>query len=116
LTLLLGLVFLMTTKPNLVGSFIVMGVRAADRLAAGVLVSRMRRAPEPEMVDQKVQEQRADWLNSVERAGMNFSFPGERAEKIFTRRKVVSLYETVVSCQVLSGCDRLKENRRTYDL
>jgi len=46
LTLLLGLVFLMTTKPNLVGSFIVMGVALLIGLAAGVLVSRMRRAPD----------------------------------------------------------------------
>jgi uncharacterized membrane protein len=41
LTLLLGLVFLMTTKPN---------------LAAGALVSRMRRAPEPGMVGQRVRD------------------------------------------------------------
>jgi uncharacterized membrane protein len=55
--LLLGLVFLMTTKPNLVGSLIVVVVALLLGLAAGVLVSRMRRAPEPGMVDQKAQDQ-----------------------------------------------------------
>jgi hypothetical protein len=40
----------MTTKPNLAGSLIVMGVALLLGLAAGALVSRMRRAPEPEMV------------------------------------------------------------------
>jgi hypothetical protein len=57
LTLLLGLVFLMTTKPNLVGSLIVMVVALLLGLAAGVLISRMRRAPEPRMVDQRAQDQ-----------------------------------------------------------
>jgi len=57
--LLLGLVFLMTTKPNLVGSLIVMVVALLLGLAAGVLVSRMRRAPEPGMGDQKAQDQEA---------------------------------------------------------
>lgn len=57
--LLLGLVFLMTTKPNLVGSLIVMVVALLLGLAAGVLVSRVRRTPEPEMVDQKAQDQEA---------------------------------------------------------
>src|SRR6266487_726874 len=56
LTLLLGLVFLMTTKPNLVGSLIVMAVALLLGLAAGVLVSRMRRAPELGMVDQRVRD------------------------------------------------------------
>jgi hypothetical protein len=55
--LLLGLVFLMTTKPNLVGSLIVMVIALLLGLAAGALVSRMRRAPEPGMVDQKAQDQ-----------------------------------------------------------
>jgi small-conductance mechanosensitive channel len=55
--LLLGLVFLMTTKPNLVGSLIVIVVALLLGLAAGVLVSRMRRAPEPGMVDQRAQDQ-----------------------------------------------------------
>jgi uncharacterized membrane protein len=55
--LLLGLVFLMTTKPNLVGSLIVVVVALLLGLAAGVLVSRMRRAPEPGMVDQRAQDQ-----------------------------------------------------------
>jgi hypothetical protein len=57
LTLLLGLVFLMTTKPNLVGSLIVMVVALLLGLAAGVLISRMRRAPEPRMADQRAQDQ-----------------------------------------------------------
>ncbi len=57
--LLLGLVFLMTTKPNLVGSLIVMVVALLLGLATGALVSRMRRAPEPGMVDQKAQDQEA---------------------------------------------------------
>jgi len=51
--LLLGLIFLMTTKPNLVGSLIVMVVALLLGLAAGVLVSRMKRAPEPGMGDQE---------------------------------------------------------------
>src|SRR6266480_6131257 len=46
--LLLGLVFLMTTKPNLVGSLTVMVVALLLGLAAGVLTSRMRRAPRSE--------------------------------------------------------------------
>ena len=55
--LLLGLVFLMTTKPDLVGSLTVMVVALLLGLAAGVLISRMRRAPEPRMVDQRAQDQ-----------------------------------------------------------
>jgi Predicted integral membrane protein (DUF2269) len=55
LTLLLGLVFLMATKPNLVVSIIVMVVALLLGLAAGALVSRMRRAPELEMVGQQMQ-------------------------------------------------------------
>src|SRR6266581_2811538 len=55
--LLLGLVFLMTTKPNLVGSLIVMVVALLLGLAAGVLISRMRRAPQRGMVDQRAQDQ-----------------------------------------------------------
>lgn len=54
--LLLCLVFLMTTKPNLVGSLIVMMLALLLGLAAGALVSRMRRVHEPEMVDQRVQD------------------------------------------------------------
>jgi len=54
--LLLGLIFLMTTKPDLVGSLIVMVVALLLGLAAGVLFSRMRRAPEPGMVDQRAQD------------------------------------------------------------
>ena len=57
--LLLGLVFLMTTKPELVGSLIVIVVALLLGLASGVLVSRMRRAPEPGMMDQKAQDQGA---------------------------------------------------------
>ena len=53
--LLLGLVFLMTTKPDLVGSLIVMVIALLLGLAAGVLVSRMRRAPKPGMRDQRAQ-------------------------------------------------------------
>src|SRR6266704_2450925 len=55
--LLLGLIFLMTTNPNLVGSLIVMVVALLLGLAAGVLVSRMEREPEPGMGDQKAQDQ-----------------------------------------------------------
>src|SRR6266487_3888460 len=54
--LLLGLVFLMTTKPNLAGSLIVMVVALLLGLAAGAPVSRMRRAPEPGMMYQQVQD------------------------------------------------------------
>ena len=54
--LLLGLVFLMTTKPNLVGSLIVMVVALLLGLASSLLVSRMRRTPEPGMVDQRVRD------------------------------------------------------------
>ena len=56
MTLLLGLVFLMTTKPVLLGSLIVMVVALLLGLAAGALVSRMRRAPELGMVDQRVRD------------------------------------------------------------
>ena len=41
--MLLGIVFLMTTKPELAGSIIVMGVALVLGLALGVLVSRSRR-------------------------------------------------------------------------
>src|SRR6266567_2473214 len=57
--LLLGLIYLMTTKPNLVGSLIVMVVALLLGLAAGVLISRMRRAPQRGMVDQRAQDQEA---------------------------------------------------------
>src|SRR2546429_7681835 len=50
--LLLGLVFLMTPKPNLEGSGIVMLVALLLGLAAGVLVWGMRRAPDPGMGEQ----------------------------------------------------------------
>jgi len=43
--LLLGVVFLMTTKPSLGGSLIVMGVALLLGLASSVLVSGMRRTP-----------------------------------------------------------------------
>jgi Predicted integral membrane protein (DUF2269) len=42
-TLLLGIVFLMTTKPSFTGSLIVMAVALALGLAAGLLVSRTTR-------------------------------------------------------------------------
>jgi Predicted integral membrane protein (DUF2269) len=42
-TLLLGIVFLMTTKPSFTGSLIVMAVALALGLAAGLLVSRATR-------------------------------------------------------------------------
>jgi uncharacterized membrane protein len=48
--LLLGVVFLMTTKPDLVGSLIVMGVALLLGLASSVLVSQMRRTPRQGMV------------------------------------------------------------------
>jgi hypothetical protein len=48
--LLLGMVFLMTTKPDLVGSLIVVGVALLLGLASGVLVSRTRRTPGQGMV------------------------------------------------------------------
>jgi hypothetical protein len=51
--LLLGIVFLMTTKPELVGSLIVMAVALVLGLLSSLLVSRMRRAPSQEMVAQK---------------------------------------------------------------
>src|SRR5215472_1636004 len=51
--LLLGIVFLMTTKPELVGSLIVMAVALALGLLSSVLVSRMRRTPRQEMAAQK---------------------------------------------------------------
>ena len=71
LTLLLGLVFLMTTKPNLVGSLIVMVVALLLGLAAGVLISRMRRVPEPGDGGPKGAGPRADWLSRLRhRAGM----------------------------------------------
>jgi uncharacterized membrane protein len=56
LTLLLGLVFLITTKPNLAGSLIVMLIALLLGLAADALVSRMRRTPELGMVDQRVRD------------------------------------------------------------
>jgi len=42
-TLLLGVVFLMTNKPSLIGSIIVMALALVLGLASGVLVSRARR-------------------------------------------------------------------------
>jgi Predicted integral membrane protein (DUF2269) len=55
-TLLLGLIFLMITKPNLVGSLIVMVVVLLLGLVSSLFVSRMRRAPEAGMVDQRVRD------------------------------------------------------------
>jgi hypothetical protein len=54
--LLLGIVFLMTTKPELVGSLIVMAVALALGLLSSVLVSRMRRTLRQEMAAQKAEE------------------------------------------------------------
>ena len=47
--LLLGIVFLMTTKPSLTGSLIVMAVALALGLASGLLVSRTTRTREQNM-------------------------------------------------------------------
>jgi hypothetical protein len=44
--LLLGLIFLMTTKPDVVGSLIVMAVALLLGLASSLLVSRMSRTPQ----------------------------------------------------------------------
>jgi MFS family permease len=44
--LLLGIVFLMTTKPSLIGSLIVMAVALALGVASGLLVSRATRSRE----------------------------------------------------------------------
>ncbi len=54
--LLLGIVFLMTTKPALLGSLIVMAVALVLGLASSVLVSRMKRTPRQGMVAQKAQD------------------------------------------------------------
>ncbi len=54
--LLLGLVFLMTTKPELADSLIVMAVALVLGLASSVPASRMRRIPQQEAVAQKVEE------------------------------------------------------------
>lgn len=48
--LLLGIVFLMTNKPSLTGSLIVMGVALALGLASGALVARSSRTKELAMV------------------------------------------------------------------
>jgi uncharacterized membrane protein len=52
--LLLGIVFLMTTKPDLAGSLIVMAIALLLGLLASLLVSRKQRARQQEMVAQKV--------------------------------------------------------------
>ncbi len=49
--LLLGIVFLMTNKPSLIGSLIVMAVALVLGLASGVLVSRATHTPEQDMAD-----------------------------------------------------------------
>jgi len=54
--LLLGIVFLMTTKPELAGSLIVMAVALVLGLLSSLLVSRMRRAPRQEIVVQRAEE------------------------------------------------------------
>lgn len=48
--LLLGIVFLMTTKPELGGSLIVMAVALVLGLISSLLISRMRRTPQKETV------------------------------------------------------------------
>lgn len=50
--LLLGIVFLMTTKPELIGSLVVMAIALALGLLSSLLVSRMRQAPRQEIVAQ----------------------------------------------------------------
>lgn len=76
LTLLLGLVFLITTKPNLAGSLIVMVVALLLGLATGALVSRMRRTPRTGDGGPKGAGQRADLLALWGwGAEMNFGFP-----------------------------------------
>lgn len=54
--LLLGIVFLMTTKPDLGGSLIVMAVALVLGLLSSLLVSRRRRTPLQEVADQRVQD------------------------------------------------------------
>ncbi|HEX9133282.1 MAG TPA: DUF2269 family protein [Ktedonobacteraceae bacterium] len=51
-TLLFGIVFLMTTKPSLPGSLIVMAVALALGLASGLLVSRSKHIPGQGMATQ----------------------------------------------------------------
>src|SRR5215831_722540 len=55
--LLLGIVFLMTTKPELVGSLIVMAVALVLGLISSMLVSRMRRTPRQEMAAQSANQE-----------------------------------------------------------
>ena len=62
--LLLGLIFLMTTKPDMVGSLIVMAIALLLGLASSLLVSLMRRAPRTGDGGPKGAGQRADWLSS----------------------------------------------------
>lgn len=54
--LLLGIVFLMTTKPELVSSLIVMAVALVLGLLASLLVSRRRYTPQQEAADQRAEE------------------------------------------------------------
>ena len=54
--LLLGIVFLMTTKPDLGGSLIVMAVTLVLGLLSSLRVSRRRRTPRQEVADQRVQD------------------------------------------------------------
>ena len=54
--LLLGIVFLMTTKPELAGSLIVMAVALVLGLASSVPASRTRHISQQEMVAQKVED------------------------------------------------------------
>lgn len=52
--LLLGIVFLMTTKPNLGGSLIVMAVALVLGLLSSLLVTQRRPTPRQEVADQRV--------------------------------------------------------------
>ena len=54
--LLLGIVFLMTTKPDLGSSLLVMAVALVLGLLSSLLVSRKRRTPQQEVADQRMQD------------------------------------------------------------
>jgi hypothetical protein len=54
--LLLGIVFLMTTKPDLGGSLTVMAVALVLGLLSSLLVSRRRRTPQQEVANQRAQD------------------------------------------------------------
>lgn len=54
--LLLGIVFLMTTKPDLGGSLIVMAVALLLGLLSSLLVTRRKRTPQQELATQRMQD------------------------------------------------------------